>query len=306
MRELKIVFMGTPDFAVPSLDILIKHKFNVVGVVTAPDKPKGRGQKISFSPVKEYAIQNQLPVLQPTNLKSPDFVDQLKNLGVNLQVVVAFRMLPEVVWALPEFGTFNLHASLLPQYRGAAPINWAIINGEKETGATTFFLNHEIDTGAVIAQLKHPIDSRDTAGSLHDKLMIKGADLVLKTVNLIAKDDVKPIPQEMTPSVKHAPKIHKDTCRIDWNKSAAEVYNFIRGLSPYPAAWTEISGHLYKIYQVEVLEENMLDLAPGTPVTDHKNYIRIKTADKMIAVKEFQKEGKKRMDVESFFRGNTL
>jgi methionyl-tRNA formyltransferase len=306
MRDLRIVFMGTPEFAVPSLDVLVKNHYQVVGVVTAPDKPKGRGQKLAYSPVKEYALANNLTVFQPTNLKSPDFVQELKNLRVNLQVVVAFRMLPEVVWALPEYGTFNLHASLLPQYRGAAPINWAIINGEKETGATTFFLNQEIDTGAIILKVKESIDDSDNAGSLHDKLMIKGAGLVLETVRMIEKDEVRPLPQDLSKKVKHAPKIHKETCKIDWNKKAEDVFNFVRGLSPYPAAWTEIEGQVYKVYQTRITEETAPELEPGQYSTDNKTFLHLKTADKLISIIEFQKEGKKKMDVESFFRGNTL
>lgn len=306
MRDLKIVFMGTPDFAVPSLDILLQHNFNVVGVVTAPDKPKGRGQKLAPSPIKEYALSRNLPALQPTNLKSPEFINQLKSLGANLQVVVAFRMLPEAVWALPEYGTFNLHASLLPQYRGAAPINWAIINGEKETGVTTFFITHEIDTGAIIFQAKEEIAKDETAGTLHDRLMVKGAGLVLETVKMIAKDEVCPVPQSMGESLKLAPKIHKDTCRIDWDRPASEVYNFIRGLSPYPAAWTEINAVQFKIFQADILNENRFDMKPGELVTDNHSFIKFKTADKLLAVKEFQKEGKKKMDVETFFRGNKL
>jgi len=306
MKDLKIVFMGTPDFAVPSLDILVRHGYNIVGVVTAPDKPRGRGQVLSPSPVKEYALSKNLFVMQPTNLKSPEFASQLKSLGVNLQVVVAFRMLPESVWSLPKYGTFNLHASLLPQYRGAAPINWAIINGEKETGATTFFITHEIDTGAIILQEKETIEDDETAGSLHDKLMIKGAALVLETVKRIESGDVRPAPQDMSQAVKPAPKIHKETCKIDWNKPAREVYNFIRGLSPYPAAWTVINGCLYKIFQSEILDEDRPGMKPGELATDNESYMKFKTADKLLSIKEFQKEGKKRMDVKAFFRGNKL
>jgi methionyl-tRNA formyltransferase len=298
--------MGTPEFAVPSLDILIEHGYRVVGVVTAPDKPKGRGQKLAPSPVKEYAMSKNLTVLQPTNLKSPDFVQELKNLDVNLQVVVAFRMLPEVVWALPEYGTFNLHASLLPQYRGAAPINWAIINGEKETGATTFFIQHQIDTGDILFQVKEPIYDHDDAGSLHDRLMQKGAGLVLETVKLIENDDVRPLPQDLSEEVKHAPKISKETCKIDWNKRATDVHNFIRGLSPYPTAWTEIDGQVFKIFNTEILQETAPEMAPGEHVTDNENYLHIKTADQMISIRELQKEGKKKMDIESFFRGNKI
>lgn len=298
--------MGTPEFAVPSLDILLKNNYGVVGAVTAPDKPKGRGQKLSFSPVKEYALANNIPVLQPTNLKSPEFLEQLKSLKANLQVVVAFRMLPEAVWAMPEYGTFNLHASLLPQYRGAAPINWAIINGEKETGATTFFISHEIDTGEIILQAKQSIEDDDDAGSLHDKLMIKGADLVLETVRLIEKGATKPVAQDLSISMKAAPKIHKETCRIEWERSAAEIHNFVRGLSPYPTAWTEIEGSVYKIFKTGITEELGAEFKPGQIQTDNKSFLKIKGGDKMVSIIELQKEGKKRMDVASFFRGNKL
>lgn len=306
MRELKIVFMGTPDFAVPSLEILVQSGYDVVGVVTAPDKPKGRGQILSPSPVKEYALSKNLFVMQPTNLKSPEFLNQLNSLGVNLQVVVAFRMLPEAVWSLPEYGAFNLHASLLPQYRGAAPINWAIMNGEKETGVTTFFITHEIDTGSIIFQAKEEIADNETAGTLHDKLMVKGASLVLETVKLIANDEVHPVPQDLKMGVKAAPKIHKETCRIDWNKPAKQVYDFIRGLSPYPAAWTEINGDLFKIYLTEIVDEDRADMKPGELATDYETYIKFKTADKLLSIKEFQRQGKKKMDVKSYFRGNKL
>jgi methionyl-tRNA formyltransferase len=298
--------MGTPEFAVPSLEVLVKNDYKIVGVVTAPDKPKGRGQNLAHSPVKEYALANNLAVFQPENLKSPVFVQELKNLWVNLQVVVAFRMLPEVVWALPEYGTFNLHASLLPQYRGAAPINWAIINGEKETGATTFFLNHEIDTGEIIFQVKEPIEDSDNAGSLHDKLMIKGAGLVLETVRMIEKDEVRPLPQDLSQKVKHAPKIHKESCKIDWNKNAEDVFNFVRGLSPYPAAWTVIEGQVYKIYQTRIVDETEPGLDSGQHTTDNKTFLHFKAADKLVSIIEIQKEGKKRMDIQSFFRGNIL
>src|SRR5688572_25039706 len=217
MQELRIIFMGTPEFAVPSLEVLIENKFKVVAVITAPDKPQGRGQKISYSPVKESALKYNIPVLQPANLKSPDFITELKEFNANLQVVVAFRMLPEAVWAMPAIGTFNLHASLLPQYRGAAPINWAIINGEKETGVTTFFLKHEIDTGTIIFQEKEPIHDSDNVGSLYERLMKRGSQLVLKTVKAIEAGDYPSIPQPQGIEVKHAPKIFKETCQINWS-----------------------------------------------------------------------------------------
>ncbi|MTI24447.1 methionyl-tRNA formyltransferase, partial [Fulvivirga kasyanovii] len=251
MKDLRIIYMGTPDFAVPSLEILLENKFNVVAVITAPDKPKGRGQKLMTSPVKDCAVKHNLPVLQPSNLKSPEFIEELKSYNANLQIVVAFRMLPEVVWNMPEIGTFNLHASLLPQYRGAAPINWAIINGEKETGVTTFFLKHEIDTGKIIFQEKETIREDDTVGDLYARLMQKGAQLVLKTVQAIQQEDYPQTDQNENQELKKAPKIFRETCQIDWSQSTAHVYNFIRGLSPYPAAWTEILGKNLKLYKIE-------------------------------------------------------
>src|SRR3990170_4019326 len=234
MQKLRIIFMGTPEFAVPSLEILIKNNYEVVAVVTAPDKPQGRGQKIVYSPVKECALKYNISVLQPTNLKSPEFLNELKSYQANLQIIVAFRMLPESVWAMPAIGTFNLHASLLPQYRGAAPINWAIINGEKETGATTFFLKHEIDTGSIIFQEKEPIFEEDTVGTLYERLMKKGAELVLKTVQAIEVNNYPSVPQTESNEIKHAPKIFKETCEISWNRTSEEIRNFVRGLNPYP------------------------------------------------------------------------
>lgn len=305
MRNLKIIFMGTPDFAIPSLDILVKHGYNIVAVVTAPDKPRGRGQKLTPSPVKKYATEHQIPVLQPTNLKAPDFLDQLKNIGVNLQVVVAFRMLPEKVWSYPAYGTFNLHASLLPQYRGAAPINWAIMNGETFTGATTFMIKHEIDTGSIIYQEKAQIKDEDDAGALHDRLMITGAELVLKTVQAIEQDKVELKPQTETGDLKKAPKIHKDTCKIQWDQPVRQVYNFIRGLAPYPAAWTEHEGKILKIYRTTFVEEPP-EQAPGSINSDQKNFLHIAASDGWIQVKELQVQGKKRMQTEEFLRGNKI
>src|SRR5690606_29368177 len=241
MENLKIIFMGTPEFAVPSLEILVTNQYNVVAVITAPDKPQGRGRKIAYSPVKEAALKYNIPVLQPEKLKAPEFLEQLKSYGANLQIVVAFRMLPEVVWAMPKIGTFNLHASLLPNYRGAAPINWAIMNGEKETGVTTFFLQHEIDTGEIIFQEKVNISENETAGELHDKLMLVGADLVIKTLDAIKENTVITSPQKDNCNLKLAYKIFKPTCKIDWNKTASEIHNHIRGLSPYPTAFFEIT-----------------------------------------------------------------
>ncbi len=306
MNELRIIFMGTPEFAVPSLEILQKNKFNVVAVITAPDKPQGRGQKIVYSPIKESALKHNIPVLQPTNLKSLEFLEELKTYQANLQIVVAFRMLPEVVWAMPALGTFNLHASLLPQYRGAAPINWAIINGEKETGATTFFLKHEIDTGSIIFQEKETIHESDDVGTLYERLMSRGSALVLKTVQAIETGDYSAIPQSSETEVKHAPKIFKETCEIRWDKPAREIRNFVRGLSPYPTAWTTIAGKNFKIYKVSLVEKNEESKNPGIFDTDNKNYLHFKTLDEWISVDELQPEGKKRMTVQEFFRGNKI
>jgi len=308
MNTLRIMFMGTPEFAVPSLEILVQNKFNVVAVITAPDKPQGRGQKLTPSPVKACALKYNIPVLQPTNLKSPEFLEDLKSYQANLQIVVAFRMLPEVVWAMPALGTFNLHGSLLPQYRGAAPINWAIINGEKETGVTTFFLKHEIDTGSIIFQERETITEDDDVGSVYERLMHKGAALVLKTVKAIEQGDYPSIPQTTLEEIKHAPKIFKETCQINWNQPREQIRNFVRGLSPYPAAWTLIGGKTFKIFKCNYIKINVdpQNLSPGEFITDNKTYLYFKTTDGFLAIDEFQPEGKKRMTVEEFFRGNKL
>ncbi len=300
--------MGTPEFAVPSLEILIENKFNVVAVITAPDKPQGRGQKLTPSPVKECALKYNVPVIQPTNLKSPEFIEDLKSYQANLQVVVAFRMLPEIVWSMPALGTFNLHASLLPQYRGAAPINWAIINGEKETGATTFFLKHEIDTGSIIFQEKETILDSDDVGSLYDRLMKKGARLVLKTVQAIEKGDYSSIVQASNAEIKHAPKIFKETCQINWNQSSEAVRNFVRGLSPYPGAWAVLNDKVYKIFKCEVKKSAVGTgkLAVSPLQTDAKTYLYVKTADGWLSIEELQPEGKKKMNIQEFLRGNKI
>lgn len=295
--------MGTPEFAVPALKILIENGYKPVAAVTAPDKPKGRGQKLGASPLKEAALQHNIPVLQPANLKNPDFLEALKGYQANLQIVVAFRMLPEAVWNMPEIGTFNLHASLLPQYRGAAPINWAIINGEKETGVTTFFLKHKIDTGNIIFQEKEPITEDDTMGDLYTRLMKKGANLVLKTVQAIEKENYPQTPQVENGPIKEAPKIFKETCRVDWKKSTEEVYNFIRGLSPYPAAWTVLNNKPYKIYRSN---KDGMNGNPGNYQTDQKTYLRIFTKDGSLLIRELQPQGKRKMTVEEFFRGNKI
>ena len=307
MNDLRIIFMGTPEFAVPSLEILIEHKYNILAVITAPDKPQGRGQKIAYSPVKQSAVKHNIPVLQPTNLKSPEFLTALKNYQANLQIVVAFRMLPEVVWSMPALGTFNLHASLLPQYRGAAPINWAIINGEKETGVTTFFLQHEIDTGSIIFQEKETILEDDNAGALYDRLMNKGAGLVLKTVKAIEQGSYPSMPQTESKEIKHAPKIFKETCEIQWNNTSDNVKNFIRGLSPYPGAWTVIEGKVFKIFTVSAVASGTHPFEPGQVFrTDNKTYLHARTFDGWVAIEDLQPEGKKKMTVQEFFRGNKL
>ena len=315
MNQLRIIFMGTPEFAVPSLEVLIENKLTVAAVITAPDKPQGRGQKMMPSPVKECALKYNIPVLQPTNLKSPDFLEELKSYQANLQVVVAFRMLPEAVWSMPALGTFNLHASLLPQYRGAAPINWAIINGEKETGATTFFLKHEIDTGSIIFQEKEPILDTDNVGSLYDRLMKSGSQLVLKTVRAIEKGEYPSIVQPTEGEIKHAPKIFKETCEINWNQSSESVRNFVRGLSPYPGAWANLNEKVFKILKCEV-KQSTVDGLPagqagrqstaGSLKTDDKTYLSVKSSDGWVSIEELQPEGKKKMNIQEFLRGNKI
>lgn len=305
-KNLRIIYMGTPEFAVPALEILVDNGWNVVAVVTAPDKPKGRGQKLIPSPVKESALKHGIPVLQPTNLKAPEFLEELKNFQADIQVVVAFRMLPEVVWDMPPKGTFNLHASLLPDYRGAAPINWAIINGEKETGLTTFFLQHEIDTGNIIFQEKEPIHPEDNIGSLYERLMAKGAKLVLKTIEAIAADKVKTSPQNEDQALHHAPKIFKETCQIDWSQSALNIHNLIRGLSPYPAAWTTLDGKICKVYTSEVDESDIEGLQVGEFTSDGKTHLTFQTGKGTLKILEIQMEGKKRMSIQDFLRGYQL
>jgi len=299
--------MGTPDFAVESLKILVENNYNIVGVITAPDKPAGRGQKLQQSAVKQYADQHNLTTLQPTNLKAEEFVNELKSLNANLQIVVAFRMLPEMVWNMPELGTFNLHASLLPQYRGAAPINWAIINGEKETGVTTFFLQHKIDTGDVIEQEKVLIGENETAGELHDKLMSIGGKLVLKTVKAIEENNIVTKPQDNNQVLKEAFKIFKPDCKIDWNLPIDVIHNKIRGLSPYPTAWTELKHNetntilSLKIFKTNKLIENHHQEI-GT-ITTTKNTILVAVNGGFIQLLELQLEGKKRMDAQALLNG---
>lgn len=308
-KDLRIVYMGTPDFAEYSLRKLVENGYNVVGVITMPDKPIGRhGSVLQASPVKKYAVEAGIPVLQPEKLKDPAFLQELSALKADLQIVVAFRMLPEVVWSMPPKGTFNLHASLLPQYRGAAPINWAVINGDKESGITTFFLKHEIDTGDIIHQEKVSIEPSDNAGTLHDKLMVLGADLVCRTVDDILADNIRPVAQAVLSGseLRPAPKIFKETCRIDWNQSSVRVNDFIRGLSPYPASWTELispDGKKtdFKIFQASIVAGT--PAVPGQIRSDGKNFIHVSTADGWISLGEVQIAGKKRMPVNAFLCG---
>jgi methionyl-tRNA formyltransferase len=302
-KNLRIVYMGTPEFAVPALEKLVEAGWNVVGVITAPDKPQGRGQKLVGSPVKQAAEKLGLHILQPTNLKNPEFQQELKNLKADLQIVVAFRMLPEAVWNMPPLGTFNLHASLLPNYRGAAPINWAIINGEKETGVTTFFLKHEIDTGSIIYQEKISIYPEDDLGTIYEKLMTIGAVLVVKTVEAISKDEVNPSVQDETKALHHAPKIFKETCKIDWTKSAESIQNLVRGLSPYPAAWMEFQDKTCKVFKTAFSQENMLGKQSGDWETDGKSFLKFQTGSGTLEILELQLEGKKRMKIDELLRG---
>ena len=311
-KDLRIVYMGTPDFAVESLRALVEGGYNVVGVVTMPDKPMGRhGSVLQASAVKEYALLQNLPVLQPEKLRDEAFLDELRALRADLQIVVAFRMLPEVVWSMPRMGTFNLHASLLPQYRGAAPINWAVINGETQTGVTTFFLSHEIDTGKIILQRFLPILDTDDVGKVHDSLMVMGADLVKETVNLLLEGKAEAIPQEAfikdEALLRPAPKIFKDTCRIDWSMPLKRIYDFVRGLSPYPAAWTEIvspqgTPTMLKIYETEKRPAKHSHKA-GTILTDAKSYVDVAVEDGYVRLLSLQLAGKKRMGVKDFLNG---
>lgn len=305
--------MGTPDFAVEPLRRLVEGGFNIAGVITMPDKPAGRGHKIQYSPVKQYALDNNLPLLQPEKLKNEEFLEELRAWNADLQIVVAFRMLPEVVWNMPRLGTFNLHASLLPQYRGAAPINWAVINGETETGITTFFLTHGIDTGKVIQQVHVPITDTDNAGIVHDKLMKLGGDLVLETVDAIIAGTIQPIDQDkmtVTEELKPAPKIFRETCRISWNQPVKQIYDHIRGLSPYPAAWTELKLSDSEPIAIKIFESkkdtSKNNLSPGTIVTDNKTYLKVATTDGYLSINSLQFPGKKRLTVCELLRGYTF
>lgn len=303
-EKLRIIYMGTPEFAVAGLKALVENGFNVVAVVTAPDKPSGRGLQVQQSPVKQYAITAAIPVLQPVKLKDPEFIETLRVYRADLQVVVAFRMLPEIVWTMPRLGTLNLHASLLPDYRGAAPINHAIINGETITGATTFFLQHAIDTGDIIFTEEINISPEDNAGTLHDKLMHLGAGLIVKTVKAISDNNYSTTPQK-SGSNKIAPKIFKETCQINWNQKATAVNNFIRGLSPYPGAYTIVNGKMLKIYAAYP-EMATHQLIPGEVESNDTNFLKFATTDGFIHVTELQAEGKKRMFTGDFLRGNKL
>lgn len=298
--------MGTPEFAVPALNQLVAQGWNVVAVITAPDKPKGRGQKLIPSAVKEAALAHDIPVLQPANLKNEAFLEELRSYQADLQIVVAFRMLPVVVWDMPPLGTFNLHASLLPNYRGAAPINWAIINGEKETGVTTFFLKHEIDTGSIIFQERVPILADEDLGDLYEKLMTLGAELVVRTVEAISTNEVDPKVQDESMAKHHAPKIFKETCEIDFSKSAESIHNLVRGLSPFPAAFTSIQGQNCKIYKTKVESGQMHELKAGEYKTDGKTYLKFQTGEGVLDILELQLAGKKRMKIQDFLRGNSL
>jgi methionyl-tRNA formyltransferase len=303
-KELRIVFMGTPEFAVASLEALVKAGCNIVGVVTAPDKPAGRGMKLTESAVKKYAVENALKVLQPEKLKAQSFIEELKALNADIQIVVAFRMLPEVVWNMPPMGTINVHGSLLPHYRGAAPINWAVINGEKETGVTTFKLKHEIDTGNVLLQERIQIGEDETAGELHDKMKEVGASLLVRTIQGLADGSLKETSQSaMTEGeLKHAPKIFTETCKIDWNKSADEIHNLIRGLSPFPGAFTYLKSKMLKVYRSKKEVASHSD-EPGQVFTDGKVYLKFACKDGYVYMQEIQLEGKRRMIIEDFLRG---
>ena len=320
-KDFRIVFMGTPEFAVASLDKLFHDGYTIPAVITAPDKPAGRGKKLQASAIKKYAEENGLKVLQPEKLKSDEFISELASLQADLFVVVAFRMLPEVVWNMPEKGTINLHASLLPQYRGAAPINRAVMNGETETGLSTFFLTHEIDTGNIIAQIKLPIGLSENAGDVHDRMMIAGADLLAETVEKIMNNNYQSLPQtvkdDSTIELKKAPKIFKEDCRINWDQSGVTIYNQIRGLSPYPAAYTEIHSKETEPYQLKIFsstyepfetgkEEVLNHLSPGTVIISDRKQMRIATKNGWISVKEVQQAGRKRMLVGDFLRGMTI
>lgn len=306
---MKIIFMGTPDFAVPSLEILLKNNYTVSAVVTAPDKPRGRGQEVSFTPVKEFAQKHSIPVLQPESLRDPQFISTLANLAPDLFIIVAFRILPKEVYSIPTKGSFNLHASLLPKYRGAAPINWAIINGEKESGVTTFFLQDKVDTGNIILQKRIPLSDEMNAGELHDALSEIGSNAVLETVRLIVSENANPQQQDNT-LASPAPKIFKETCRIQWNQNTNVIHNFVRGLSPYPSAWSVLDGKIFKLYKTEKMNNEFPStLMPtvGTIIlSENAKRLFVATREGWIEILELQQEGKKRMSAEEFLRGYRL
>ena len=307
-KDLRFVFMGTPEFAVASLKMLVENGYRIVGVITAPDKPAGRGMKTQESAVKKYALEKGLPILQPEKLKDPGFISELQSVNADLQVVVAFRMLPEVVWTMPPLGTFNLHGSILPQYRGAAPLNWAVINGEKETGVTTFLLDHEIDTGRILFKEKIDIGDDDTVGDIHDRLMETGAKLVMKTVDSIAEGSYTAISQDEFQSgpLKHAPNLFKEDCHIDWSRSGEQIRNLIRGLSPYPGAWTELKGTDEQTFNLKIFFAEFCPapgLLPGTVFSDGKAILKIAASDGWLNLKDLQLSGKKRMKTEELLRG---
>ncbi|WP_445722099.1 methionyl-tRNA formyltransferase [Flavobacterium sp.] len=308
MEKLKIVFMGTPDFAVGILDTIYNNNYDIVGVITAPDKPAGRGQKVSMSAVKQYALEKKLHLLQPTNLKDENFLADLKKLEANLQVIVAFRMLPEVVWKMPKLGTFNLHASLLPQYRGAAPINWAIINGETKTGVTTFFIDDKIDTGAMILHKETPIENNETVGELHDRLMLLGCDAVIETLELISSGEVNTTIQVENKEIKTAYKLNKDNCKIDWSKTGKEIHNHIRGLNPYPAAWTFIkdNDNEWNVKLYDVLFENENHNYPIGKIFSSKKELKIATHDGFLSINSLQFPGKRKMTTQELLNGIQL
>ena len=315
-KDLKIIFLGTPEFAVESLDKIVENGYNVVAVVTMPDKPAGRGHNLLQSPVKQYAVSKNIPVLQPVNLKDEAFVEQLRSYGADLFVVIAFRMLPKVVWQMPRLGTFNLHASLLPDYRGAAPINWAVINGDTKTGVTTFFLKHEIDTGDVIDRMSVEINPKDNVGDVHDRLMSLGADLTLKTLGKILDGTLETKPQsafaDECQSPRPAPKIFKETCHVDWNRSVVDVHNLVRGLSPYPAAWSIIeddgplTGRQVKIFETQIDSSSSTNLIPGRMIVIGKDKIAVDCSDGRLLIKKLQLQGKKAMPADEFLRGAKL
>lgn len=304
-KQPVLVFMGTPEIAVFCIDVILKAGYNVKGVVTTPDKPAGRGQKMHFSALKEYALQHNIPILQPENLKEESFIKTLNEWQPDIQVVVAFRILPESVWKIPKLGTFNLHTSCLPQYRGAAPIQWAIINGEKETGVTTFLIDSQIDTGNILLQEKIPITPTMTAGELYQIMCEKGSELVIQTIQGLWENTLKPIPQPSFTELKPAPKLTKENTQILWNRKSEEIYNMVRGLNPYPSAWTILNGNYYKIHEVQpVLEAHSYFV--GHIETDNKTYIHVYTSDGYVNIIALQKEGKKKMYTEEFLRGNKL